>query len=177
MSRIGKVPVPIPSGVTLTVKDRTVEAKGPKGSESFRHHKQSIVELKDNEVHVTRPGDETLHRSLHGLTRTLIANLIEGVTKGYERSLEINGVGYRANVEGPKLVLNLGYASPIDYVYPKGITISVDNNQVKVQGTNKKTVGEVAAKIRSFRKPEPYNGKGVKYLEEVIVRKAGKATA
>ncbi|NNE07750.1 MAG: 50S ribosomal protein L6 [Gemmatimonadetes bacterium] len=177
MSRIGKIPVPIPSGVTLTIKDRKVEAKGPKGAESFRHHEQINVELKDNEVHVTRPGEERLHRALHGLTRTLVANLVEGVTKGYMKQLEINGVGYRANVEGPKLVLNLGYASPIDYVYPKGIQISVDNNLVKVEGTNKKTVGEVAAKIRSFRKPEPYNGKGVKYLEEVIVRKAGKATA
>lgn len=177
MSRIGKIPVPIPSGVTLTIKDRLVEAKGPKGTESFRHHEQINVELKDGEVHVTRPGEERIHRSLHGLTRTLVANLVEGVTNGYTRQLEINGVGYRANVEGPKLVLNLGYASPIDYVYPKGIQISVENNQVKVEGTNKKTVGEVAAKIRSFRKPEPYNGKGVKYLEEVIVRKAGKATA
>ncbi len=177
MSRIGKIPVPIPSGVTLTIKDRLVEAKGPKGTETFRHHEQINVELKDGEVHVTRPGEERIHRALHGLTRTLIANLVEGVTSGYVRQLEINGVGYRANVEGPKLVLNLGYASPIDYVYPKGIQISVENNQVKVEGTNKKTVGEVAAKIRSFRKPEPYNGKGVKYLEEVIVRKAGKATA
>lgn len=177
MSRIGKIPVPIPSGVTLTIKDRLVEAKGPKGTENFRHHEQINVELKDGEVHVTRPGEERIHRALHGLTRTLVANLVEGVTRGYMKQLEINGVGYRANVEGPKLVLNLGYASPIDYVYPKGIQISVENNQVKVEGTNKKTVGEVAAKIRSFRKPEPYNGKGVKYLEEVIVRKAGKATA
>ncbi len=177
MSRIGKIPVPVPDGVELTVKDGEVQAKGALGTETFRYHKDMLVELKEGEVHVNRPSDERLHRSLHGLTRTLIANLMEGVSKGFERVLEVNGVGYRAQLEGKILTLSLGYASPIPYEFPQEVKIEVNGNKVHVKGTDKKMVGEVAAKIRSFRKPEPYNGKGVKYLEEVIKRKAGKATA
>jgi large subunit ribosomal protein L6 len=150
---------------------------GPKGSQTLSIHPDMGVEVKDQAVHVTRPSDERQHRSLHGLTRSLIANLIEGVTKGFERVLEINGVGYRAVLEGKVLSLSLGYASPIQFVPPEEVEIKVDGNRVIVSGMDKKIVGEVAAKIRSFRKPEPYNAKGVKYLEEVIRRKAGKATA
>ncbi len=177
MSRIGKIPVPVPDGVEVTVHDGVVQARGPKGTESFKYHSDMLVELKDGAVHVNRPSDERLHRSLHGLTRTLVSNLIEGVTKGFERVLEVNGVGYRAQLDGKVLTLSLGYAFPIPYEFPPEVEIKVAGNKVHVTGTDKKIVGEVAAKIRSFRKPEPYNGKGVKYLEEVIKRKAGKATA
>ncbi len=177
MSRIGKIPVPVPAGVELTITDGVVQAKGVKGTESFKHHKEIQVELKDGEVHVTRPSDERLHRSLHGLTRTLVANLIEGVTNGFQKVLEVNGVGYKAQLDGKILTLSLGYAFPIPYEYPKEVEIKVEGKKVHVIGTDKKIVGDVAAKIRAFRKPEPYNGKGVKYLDEVIKRKAGKATA
>jgi large subunit ribosomal protein L6 len=177
MSRIGKIPVPVPDGVELTINDGVVQAKGPLGTETFKYHEDMKVELKDGEVHVNRPSDERLHRSLHGLTRTLISNLMEGVSKGFERVLEVNGVGYRAQLDGKILTLSLGYASPIPYEYPSQVSIEVNGNKIHVKGTDKKIVGEVAAKIRAFRKPEPYNGKGVKYLEEVIKRKAGKATA
>ncbi len=177
MSRIGKIPVPITDGVEVTVAKGVVQAKGPKGTEIFKYHPDMNVEIKDGKVHVTRPSDERNHRALHGLTRTLIANLIEGVSKGFERVLEVNGVGYKAELSGKILTLSLGYASPIPYEFPQEVQIAVKGKEVHVTGTDKKMVGEVAAKIRSFRKPEPYNGKGVKYLEEVIKRKAGKATA
>ena len=177
MSRIGKLPVPIPDGVQVKLGDGKIEVTGPKGTESFAYHQEMSLEVKDGEVHVTRPSDGRLHRSLHGLTRSLVANLIEGVTKGFERVLEINGVGYRATLQGKTLELSLGFAHPKLYEYPPQVEISVDGNKVAVRGTDKKIVGEVAAKIRSYRPPEPYNGKGVKYLEEVIRRKAGKATA
>lgn len=177
MSRIGKIPVPIPGGVQVTIKDGIVEAKGPKGTESLAHHPEIAVELKEGVIHVTRPSDSRTHRSLHGLTRTLVSNVVEGVHKGFERVLEINGVGYRATLQGKILELALGFAHPIPYEYPSEVQIEVDGNKVTVRGSNKKIVGEVAAKIRAFRPPEPYNGKGVKYAEEVIRRKAGKATA
>jgi len=177
MSRIGKQPVPIPDGVQVKLGDRTVEVTGPKGTESITYHQDMTLEVKDGEVHVTRPSDGRLHRSLHGLTRSLVANLVEGVTKGFERVLEINGVGYRATLQGKILELSLGFAHPIQYEFPTQVEIKVEGSKVAVRGTDKKIVGEVAAKIRSFRPPEPYNGKGVKYLEEVIRRKAGKATA
>ncbi|MBN1827416.1 MAG: 50S ribosomal protein L6 [Candidatus Eisenbacteria bacterium] len=177
MSRIGRQPVPIPAGVDVRVTDGVVEVKGPKGALNYAHHPEIRVEVKEGAIHVTRPTDEPKHRSLHGLVRTLIANLVEGVTKGYERSLEINGVGYRAQLEGNTVSLSLGFAAPIQYVPPEGVDVTVEGNRVIVRGIDKKMVGEVAAKIRSFRPPEPYNGKGVKYLEEVIKRKAGKATA
>jgi len=177
MSRIGKIPVPIPDGVEVNLADGVVKVKGPKGALEYAHHPEIRVEVKDGAIHVTRPSDEPKHRSLHGLVRSLIANCIEGVTKGYERTLEINGVGYRAQVEGKSVSLSLGFAAPIQYDPPEGVDVSVEGNKVIVRGIDKKMVGEVAAKIRSFRPPEPYNGKGVKYLEEVIKRKAGKATA
>lgn len=177
MSRVGRLPVPIPAGVEVKIDSGRVEAKGPKGIQSLVAHPEMNIEIKDNQVIVTRPSDERQHRSLHGLTRSLIANLIEGVDKGFERVLEINGVGYRAVVEGKNVTLSLGYANPILYPTPEGVDVSVEGNKVFVRGIDKKMVGEVAAKIRSFRKPEPYNGKGVKYLEEVIRRKAGKASA
>lgn len=177
MSRIGKIPVPIPDGVQVTLADNHIETKGPKGAEALDLHPAIHVEIRGNEVHVTRPSDRRMHRSLHGLTRTLVANVIEGVHKGFERTLEINGVGYRATLQGKILELAVGFAHPIQYEYPKEVEIVVEGAKVTVRGTNKKMVGEVAAKIRSFRPPEPYNGKGVKYAEEVIRRKAGKATA
>ncbi|RPJ41777.1 MAG: 50S ribosomal protein L6 [Candidatus Latescibacterota bacterium] len=177
MSRIGKLPVAIPAGVQVEVQGRAVTVNGPKGAQSFDVHKDVKIEVGDGTVVVTRPTDSQQHRSLHGLTRTLIANSILGVTKGFERSLEINGVGYRAQLQGKVLQLFLGLAHPVNYEIPEGIQVEVAGNRVNVRGIDKKLVGEVAAKIRSFRPPEPYNAKGVKYVEEVIRRKAGKATA
>jgi large subunit ribosomal protein L6 len=177
MSRIGRLPVAIPAGVQVKAADGRVEVTGPKGSQVFAPHRDMTVEVKDGVVHVSRGSDEPRHRSLHGLTRALIANMIEGVTKGYERTLEINGVGYRATLQGKVLQLFLGLAHPVNYEIPDGIQIELVANRVIVRGIDKKLVGETAAKIRSFRPPEPYNAKGVKYLEETIRRKAGKATA
>ncbi len=177
MSRIGKIPVPIPDGVKVNLDAGRIEVTGPKGTQSLTIHKEMNVEVKDNEVHVTRPSDERLHRSLHGLTRSLIANLIEGVTKGFERILEINGVGYKASVQGNIIEVEVGFAHPKNFQFPSEIQVEVKGNKVFVRGIDKKIVGEVASKIRAFRPPEPYNGKGIKYEEEVIRRKTGKTTA
>jgi len=177
MSRIGKLPVPIPAGVEVKVGGGRVEAKGPKGAHSMAFHPDMAVKIEDDVVVVKRPSESRLHRSLHGLTRSLIANLIHGVDKGFERVLEINGVGYRAVLQGDVLELSLGYAHPKLYKLPSEVEIGIDGNKVTVRGIDKKIVGQVAAKIRSYRPPEPYNGKGIKYAEEVIRRKAGKATA
>jgi large subunit ribosomal protein L6 len=177
MSRIGRLAVPIPEGVEVKLGPCRVDVTGPKGSHSVSVHPEMQIEMGEDGVRVKRPSDSPTHRSLHGLTRTLIANCIEGVTKGFERVLEINGVGYRAAVEGDALALHVGFGRALRYEYPSEVEVKVDGNRVIVSGIDKKTVGEVAAKIRSFRPPEPYNGKGIKYLEEVIRRKAGKATA
>jgi large subunit ribosomal protein L6 len=177
MSRIGKLPVAIPSGVQVSLQESRLEVTGPKGKQAMTVHGDVKVEVDGEAVRVSRSSDDGVQRSLHGLTRTLIANMIIGVTQGYERVLEINGVGYRAQLQGRELQLFLGLAHPVNYPIPDGIEIEVAGNRVVVRGIDKKLVGETAAKIRSFRPPEPYNAKGVKYLEETIRRKAGKATA
>jgi large subunit ribosomal protein L6 len=178
MSRIGKLPVPVPSGVEVNLDDRLVTVKGPKGTLS--HTVAAPIEVakaEDGSVEVKRPNDERESRSLHGLTRTLIANMVTGVTEGYEKKLEIVGVGYRVLSKGPtQLEFQLGYSHPITFNAPDGITFTVDGpTKLGVQGIDKQLVGEVAANIRKLRKPEPYKGKGVRYAGEQIRRKVGKA--
>ncbi len=176
MSRIGKMPVEIPDGVEVTIKDHTIKVKGPKGELTRKIHEAIEVKVEDGQIVVTRPSDEKFHKSLHGLTRTLIANMVEGVTKGYERTLEIRGVGYRASKQGNKLVLNVGYSHPVEVEAPAGIEFEVPQpTQIIVRGIDKELVGEVAANVRAVRKPEPYLGKGIMYAGERIIRKAGKA--
>jgi len=176
MSRIGKMPIPVPAGVTLSIKGREVSVKGPKGELSLTVSEPIEVALADDQLLVTRPNDERASRSLHGLTRTLIANQIVGVTEGYTKSLEVVGTGYRVAAKGASLEFALGYSHPITVDPPAGITFEVEGNtKLHVRGIDKQAVGEVAANIRKLRKPEPYKGKGVRYLGEVIRRKAGKA--
>ena len=177
MSRIGKQPVKIPSGVELKVAGSTVSVKGPKGQLQRDLHPNMKIEHRDGEVRVIRPTDERLDRSLHGLTRTLINNMVVGVTEGYSKQLNIVGVGYKVALKGKDLVLNLGHSHAIDYPAPPGIEFEVDakKNTIVVKGVNKERVGQTTAEIRSFRPPEPYKGKGVMYSTERIRRKAGKA--
>lgn len=176
MSRIGRRPVPIPSGVDIAVNGNTVRVKGPKGELSRTLHREMIVRKEGDEIRVERPSDSPEHRSLHGLSRTLVANMVEGVTQGYRKTLEIVGVGYRAQNQGNGLTLALGFSHPIQYPAPEGIRLNASSpTVVEVEGINKELVGQVAAEIRSLRPPEPYKGKGVKYQGEVIRRKAGKA--
>ena len=176
MSRIGKRPIPIPQGVDVTIDGNTVRVKGPKGQLERTLHREMIVEQEDGQVVVRRPSDEPQHRALHGLSRTLVANMVEGVTTGFKKTLEIVGVGYRAENKPFGLTLSLGYSHTIDYPAPEGITLRAPSpTVVEVEGSNKEVVGQVAAEIRSLRPPEPYKGKGVKYQGEVIRRKAGKA--
>jgi large subunit ribosomal protein L6 len=176
MSRIGKRPIAIPAGVEVTLDGNDVRVKGPRGELSRRLHRDVIVRREDGEIVVERPSDQPEHRSLHGLSRTLVANMVEGVTTGFTKILEIVGVGYRAETKPFGLTLALGYSHPIDYKAPEGITLrAVNPTTVEVSGTDKEVVGQVAAEIRSLRPPEPYKGKGVKYQGEVIRRKAGKA--
>ena len=175
MSRIGKRPVPLPQGVTASIDGRTVTVKGPKGEISRTVHPELTVALEQQSVAVKRPSDEPRHKALHGLTRTLVANMVEGVTKGFSKSLEIQGVGYKAEIKPFGVQLVVGYSHPVPYHAPKGIKISVDNNtQVKVEGVDKELVGQVAAELRSVRPPEPYKGKGIRYVGEQVRRKAGK---
>jgi large subunit ribosomal protein L6 len=178
MSRIGKLPVPVPSGVEVSLDDRLVTVKGPKGTLSHTVAEPiTVAKGEDGSVEVTRPNDERESRSLHGLTRTLIANMVTGVTDGYEKKLEIVGVGYRVLSKGPtQLEFQLGYSHPITFNAPDGITFTVEGpTKLGVQGIDKQLVGEVAANIRKLRKPEPYKGKGVRYAGEQIRRKVGKA--
>ena len=178
MSRIGRLPIPIPDKVNVDVHDHAVTVKGPKGTLTMAAHPSIDVQVKDRQVVCGRPSDEKFHKALHGLTRSLIFNMVEGVTKGFERKLELVGVGYRAALLGQNLNMSLGYSHPIIYPVPPGVKIEVkDQTQVTVSGTDKQQVGAVAAKLRSFRPPEPYKGKGVKYAEERIRRKAGKTGA
>jgi large subunit ribosomal protein L6 len=178
MSRIGRLPIPVPDGVTIDVQGQTVTVQGPKGSLTLTAHPAIQVQVEDHRVLCRRSSDEKAHRALHGLTRSLVRNMVDGVVKGFERRLELVGVGYRASLLGPNLNLALGFSHPIIYPVPKGIKVEVkDQTQVVVSGIDKQLVGAVAAKIRSFRPPEPYKGKGVKYAEERIRRKAGKAGA
>lgn len=176
MSRIGRLPIAIPSGVTVTVSDENVvTVKGPKGQLVKPMHRNINVALEDNNVVVTRNNDEKSNRALHGLTRALINNMIIGVTKGYEKNLELVGVGYRAALQGKKLVLNLGYSHPVEIEPAEGVAFEVPAaNKIVVKGIDKELVGAVAADVRTWRKPEPYKGKGIKYVDEVIRRKEGK---
>jgi large subunit ribosomal protein L6 len=177
MSRIGKAPVAVPNGVTVTLKDgNVISVKGPKGELTRSLPSAMAVKQENGQVTVTRPSDEDQHKSLHGLTRTLIANMVEGVTKGFSKNLELVGVGYKAEKRPYGLQLSLGYSHPIEYRAPQGITLNAPvPTQIVVEGANKEVVGQVAAEIRSLRPPEPYKGKGVKYAGEQIRRKAGKA--
>ena len=177
MSRIGKMPIAIPSGVTFTVTDRNVvTVKGPKGQlEKALSNRMNIEQNENNEVIVSRSSDDKTDRSLHGLTRTLINNMVIGVTAGYQKTLELNGVGYRAAVQGNKLVMNLGFSHPVEVVALEGITFETPApTKVIVKGIDKESVGDMAADIRKWRKPEPYLGKGIKYEGEIIRRKVGK---
>jgi large subunit ribosomal protein L6 len=175
MSRIGKQPVEIPKGVETKVDGNTVSVKGPKGQLTFDAHPDMSVKVDDGQIVVERPSDTANHKALHGLTRSLISNMVEGVTEGFSRTLEIVGVGYRADKKGKGITLNLGYSHQIQYDAPEGITIETPNQTtVVVQGADKQKVGQVAAEIRAFRPPEPYKGKGIRYQGEQIRRKAGK---
>lgn len=176
MSRIGRLPVALPQGVTVTVEaDNTVTVKGPKGTLSRKMSKAINIKIEGNEVVVTRPNDEKENRALHGLTRALLQNMVTGVTQGYQKALELVGVGYRASKQGKKLVLNVGYSHPVEIEPTEGIEIDVPApTQVVVKGINNEAVGQLAAVIRAVRKPEPYKGKGIKYAGEVIRRKEGK---
>ncbi len=178
MSRIGKNPVIIPTGVTVTLDSREITVKWPKGELKFTHNEGILVNIEDNKVVVTRPNDEKLAKSLHGTTRTLIFNMIEGVIKGYEKRLEIHGVGYRANISGKKLNLTLGFSHPVELEIPAGLTVAMDEkikNEIIITGIDKELVGQFSADVRSYRKPEPYKGKGIRYKWEYVRRKAGKA--
>lgn len=178
MSRVGKNPIHIPDGVEVSVNKGVVAVKGPKGELLREVNRQVGVKVKDNQVLVTRPNDSKFHRSLHGLYRSLLSNMVQGVTEGFERKLEIVGVGYRAELRNGRLTLQVGYSHPIVMVPPEGIEIVVENQtQITVRGIDKELVGQVAAKIRSFRPPEPYKGKGIKYADEYVRRKAGKTAA
>jgi len=176
MSRIGKKPIDIPSGVEVKIDGNVITVKGPKGSLTKEIHPEMIVKIENNQILVQRPSDERHHKALHGLTRTLIANMVEGVTKGYEKVLEIVGIGYRAQKQGKKLILNVGYSHPVEIEEPAGITIEVpDQNRIVVKGIDKQQVGDFAANIRKVREPDPYLGKGIKYADEVLRLKEGKA--
>jgi large subunit ribosomal protein L6 len=178
MSRIGKKPVPIPGNVTVTVEGTTVTVKGPKGELKYTFRREMTIEKADGQIQVGRPSDSKEHKALHGLTRALLANMIQGVTHGYRRSLEIVGVGYRAEKRGKALVLQVGYSHPVQYPEPPGITLSTTSpTVVVVEGIDKQKVGQVAAEIRAVRPPEPYKGKGIRYQGEQVRRKAGKAGA
>ena len=176
MSRIGNTPIVVPEGVEVKIDGNNITVKGPKGTLTREIHKNITAKLENNVITVTRIDDNPENRSLHGLTRTLINNMIQGTTKEFTRELQINGVGYRAQKSGNKLVLNLGYSHPVEMVEPEGITFEVPNpNQIIVRGIDKELVGQTAAVIRTKRPPEVYRGKGIKYAEEVIRRKEGKA--
>ena len=176
MSRIGRKPINIPAGVTVTINDGVIEVKGPKGTLDLNYNPAMTVEVQGEEIVVTRPNDEKTNRSLHGLTRTLIANMIVGVTEGYKKELEVNGVGYRVEKKGKQCIMNLGYSHKVIMEDNEDITIEVpDPNKIIIVGIDKQKVGQFAAEVREKRPPEPYKGKGIKYKEEHIHRKEGKA--
>ena len=176
MSRIGKLPVVIPSGVKISLDGTTMTVQGPKGTLKQDLHDRMTIAVEGEQVVVSRPSDSKQDAALHGLTRALINNMVVGVTNGFEKVLEINGVGYRAELKGKTLVLSLGFSHPVEYPLPEGISVDVEKQtKLTVKGIDKQLVGSAAAKIRSFREPEPYKGKGIKYADEHIVRKAGKA--
>ncbi len=176
MSRIGRLPIPVPSGVSVTLQGRDITVAGPKGTLSRTLHPDILVEQEDGRLVVSRPTEQKTHKQLHGLTRTLVANMVTGVTAGYRKPLEITGVGYRAQKVGDKLQLSLGYSHPVEIEPPAGISFELENpTHLAVVGIDKELVGQIAAQVRATRKPEPYKGKGVRYAGEVVRRKAGKA--
>ena len=176
MSRVGKMPIDIPSGVTVNIAGETVTVKGPKGELSRSLRTDMRIDLEGNTLTVTRPSESKKHRAFHGLTRSLLANMVEGVSKGYEKTLEIVGVGYRAEKTGEKLVIRIGFSHPVEVTPLPGLTLSVEgNNRIKVSGINKEDVGEMAAEIRAIRPPDAYKGKGIRYAGEVVHLKPGKA--
>ena len=175
MSRIGKKPVTLPKGVAVEIQGNTVAVKGPKGELRRTLHTEMQVALADGQVTVSRPSEEKRHKALHGLSRTLVQNMVDGVSKGFSKTLEIQGVGYKAEAKPYGVNLIVGYSHPVKYEAPKGIKISVENNTVvKIEGADKEAVGQVAAELRSVRPPEPYKGKGIRYLDEQVRRKVGK---
>ncbi|MDZ4655759.1 MAG: 50S ribosomal protein L6 [Coriobacteriia bacterium] len=176
MSRIGKQPIPVPSGVEVTINGSEVAVKGPKGTLTQTFVSDMSIELTDGVILVTRPSDERRHRSLHGLTRTLVANMVIGVSEGFQKNLEINGVGYRAVLKGNDLDMSLGFSHPVVVIAEEGITFEVPSpTKISVKGIDKQRVGQVAAEIRKLRPPEPYKGKGIRYAGEHVRRKLGKA--
>ena len=178
MSRIGRMPIEIPAGVTVTYDNHHMNVKGPKGELSRDLHPDMNITVEGNTITVTRPSDDKNHRSLHGLTRALVANMVTGVSEGFTKTLEINGVGYRAQKKGKEITFNLGFSHPVAMTDPEGIETEMDGqNIIIVKGIDKEKVGQYAAEIRELRKPEPYKGKGIKYADEVIRRKVGKTGA
>ncbi|GAB6992480.1 50S ribosomal protein L6 [Paenibacillus pini] len=176
MSRIGRKPISVPSGVDVTLNNTVITVKGPKGTLTRELHKDMKVTVDNNEIVVERPSDNKTHRSLHGTTRSVVSNMVSGVTDGFSKSLELVGVGYRASKSGDKIVLNVGYSHPVEITPESGIEFELPSNtKIIVKGIDKERVGEYAAKIRSVREPEPYKGKGIKYEGERIIRKEGKA--
>jgi large subunit ribosomal protein L6 len=177
VSRVGRMPIPIPKGVTVTIEGNVVAVKGPNGELTRAFHPDMSVVRKENQLEVVRPSDQRTHRALHGLTRALLANMVTGVSEGFTKNLEIEGTGYRAELQGKTLVLNVGYSHPVQVPPPPGISFNVDKSgrNLTVAGMDKEIVGEISARIRAVRKPEPYKGKGIRYAGERIRRKAGKA--
>lgn len=175
MSRIGKLPIGIPAGVTITVDSSVITVAGPKGTLTVPHLSDVTVAIVENEIVVTRKDDERIAKAQHGLQRALLNNAVTGVTKGYEKKLEVNGVGFRVNGGGKEIEMSLGFSHPVKYVAKDGITLTVEKMNITVSGADKQMVGQTAAEIRDLKKPEPYKGKGIKYADEVLRRKAGKA--
>lgn len=175
MSRIGKLPVDIPAGVTITVGETVITVAGPKGALGVLVQQNTTSKVEDNKVVVTRKDDSQESKAWHGLQRTLLNNAVIGVTKGFEKKLEVNGVGFRLSGGGKQIDMALGYSHPVKYIAPEGVELKTEKMEITVSGVDKQKVGQVAAEIRSLRKPEPYKGKGIKYADEVIIRKAGKA--
>jgi len=175
MSRVGKMPISIPSGVDFKIVENVIEVKGPKGVLNLATHPTIAVTVENNIISVTPVDDSRIARQQHGLRRTLLANAVAGVTKGFEKTLDVIGVGYKVNVQGNTVVLNVGFSHPVNFVLPAGIAAKVENTKITISGCDKQVVGEVAAQIRRVRPPEPYKGKGIKYSDETIRRKAGKS--
>ena len=177
MSRVGKRPIEIPKGVTVEIRDEKILVKGPKGQLDLKLSPKVVVERDENQIRVNVVEEDRKTKALHGLYRSLIANMVKGVTDGYEKQLEIVGIGYRAEIAGDKLRLFLGYSNPIDFPLPQGISAKVEKARITISGIDKQLVGEVAAEVRALRRPDPYKGKGIRYVDEVIRKKAGKAGA
>ncbi|HEY91460.1 MAG TPA: 50S ribosomal protein L6 [Dehalococcoidia bacterium] len=176
MSRVGKMPIAVPQGVSVTIGESGVTVKGPNGELQRRFNPDMQISLGNDTLTVSRPSDDRIHRSLHGLTRSLLANMVQGVTSGFERTLEIVGVGYRARMEGSNLIINVGFSHPVEVIPLPGLTLSVEgNNRIKVSGIDKEVVGEMAARIRRIRPPDSYKGKGIRYSGEIVRLKPGKA--